>query len=173
MILSHIHYFVLAFLFISAFHLVSANTEKVIFIAPAASQPLDTQYSPLETLSPHNPYLKKVRIELSFDKITQEYFALEELDIGRKYEVRICWPASVSSFLNIGLMMKTPTQFNLVIEPTNSTISPGGRIEERKRASKTYLKLTASPAFLSHRREFMESPPPVYFDLSICPFHPC
>jgi hypothetical protein len=63
-------------------------------------------------------------------------------------------------------MMKTPTEFNLVIEPTNSTISPGGRIEDRKGASRTYLRLAASPAFVSHRQDLMENPPPVYFDLS-------
>jgi len=62
---------------------------------------------------------------------------------------------------------QTPTEFNLVIEPTNSTISPGGRIEDRKGASKTYLRLSASPAFVSYKSELMENPPPVYFDLSI------
>jgi hypothetical protein len=55
----------------------------------------------------------------------------------------------------------------MVIEPTKITISPGGRIEDRKGASKTYLRLSASPAFVSHRSELMENPPPVYFDLSI------
>lgn len=64
-------------------------------------------------------------------------------------------------------MVQTPTEFNLVIEPTNSTISPGGRIEDRKGASKRYLRLSASPAFVSHKSELMENPPPVYFDLSI------
>lgn len=68
-------------------------------------------------------------------------------------------------------MLQTPTEFNLVIEPTNSTISPGGRIEDRKGASKTYLRLLASPAFLSHKRELMDNPPPVYFDLSTPPIH--
>jgi hypothetical protein len=66
--------------------------------------------------------------------------------------------------------LQTPTEFNLVIAPTNSTISPGGRIEDRKGASKTYLHLVASPAFLSHKRELMENPPPIYFDLSMSPF---
>jgi len=57
-----------------------------------------------------------------------------------------------------------------VIEPTNSTISPGGRIEDRKGASRTYLRLAASPAFVSHRQDLMETPPPVYFDLSMLSF---
>jgi hypothetical protein len=57
--------------------------------------------------------------------------------------------------------------------PTNSTISPGGRIEDRKGASKTYLRLVASPAFLSHKRELMERPPPIYFDISITSLEGC
>jgi hypothetical protein len=62
-----------------------------------------------------------------------------------------------------------PTEFNLVIEPTNSTISPGGRIEDRKGASKTFLRLTASPVFLSPSAQVMKSSHMVYFDLGTCP----
>ena len=74
---------------------VIANTEKVIFIAPPAPlEPLETHRA-LETLSPSKPALRRVEVQLSFDHPTEEFFALEFLDIGRKYEVRVCWPASV------------------------------------------------------------------------------
>jgi hypothetical protein len=74
---------------------VLANTEKVIFVAPPAPlEPLESQRA-LETLSPSKPALRKVRVQLSFETPTEEFFALESLDIGRKYEVRVCWPASV------------------------------------------------------------------------------
>jgi len=76
---------------------VHANTEKVIFIAPPAPlEPLES-YHAIETLSPSKPAVRKIEIQLSFDKPTEEFFALESLDIGRKYEVRVCWPASVNS----------------------------------------------------------------------------
>ena len=75
----------------------SANTEKVIFIAPPAPlEALEFQHA-LETLSPSKPALRKVAIQLSFERPTEEFFALESLDIGRKYEVRVCWPASVKT----------------------------------------------------------------------------
>jgi len=74
---------------------VLANTEKVIFVAPPA--PLEPLFSSkaLETLSPSKPALRKIKVQLSFETPTEEFFALEALDIGRKYEVRVCWPASV------------------------------------------------------------------------------
>jgi len=74
---------------------VIANTEKVIFVAPPA--PLEPLFSSkaLETLSPSKPALRKIKVQLSFETPTEEFFALEALDIGRKYEVRVCWPASV------------------------------------------------------------------------------
>jgi hypothetical protein len=76
---------------------VLANTEKVIFIAPPAPlEPLESHRA-LETLSPSKPALRKIKVQLSFETTTQEFFALEALDIGRKYEVRVCWPASVVS----------------------------------------------------------------------------
>jgi hypothetical protein len=74
---------------------VFANTEKVIFIAPPAPlEPLEFHRA-LETLSPSKPAVRRIEIQLSFERPTEEFFALESLDIGRKYEVRVCWPASV------------------------------------------------------------------------------
>jgi hypothetical protein len=75
---------------------VAANTEKAIFIAPPAPPLVDPlQLRARETLSPARPAIRKFLIDLSFDTVTEEFFALEALDIGRKYEVRVCWPASV------------------------------------------------------------------------------
>lgn len=75
---------------------VFANTEKVIFIAPPAPlEPLESHRA-LETLSPSKPAVRRIEVQLSFERPTEEFFALESLDIGRKYEVRVCWPASVT-----------------------------------------------------------------------------
>jgi hypothetical protein len=80
-------------------NVVLANTEKVIFVAPPA--PLEPLFAnkALETLSPSKPALRKIKVQLSFETPTEEFFALEALDIGRKYEVRVCWPASVVALL--------------------------------------------------------------------------
>ena len=75
---------------------VSANTEKVIFVAPPAPlEPLE-YHRALATLTPSNPVARKIEVQLSFEAPTETFFALESLDIGRKYEVRVCWPANVS-----------------------------------------------------------------------------
>ena len=74
---------------------VLANTEKVIFVAPPAPlEPLE-YHRALATLTPSNPVARKIQVQLSFEAPTETFFALESLDIGRKYEVRVCWPAMV------------------------------------------------------------------------------
>lgn len=90
--------FLLYTIFLLSTSFVLANTEKVIFIAPPAPlEPLE-HHRALETLSPSKPAVRKIKVELSFEKQTEEFFVLESLDIGRKYEVRVCWPASVIPF---------------------------------------------------------------------------
>jgi hypothetical protein len=74
--------------------LALANTEKIIFVAPPAVEALESHRA-LVTLSPFKPTARKVEVQLSFERPTVEFFALESLDISRKYEVRVCWPASV------------------------------------------------------------------------------
>ena len=63
-------------------HVVFANTEKVIFIAPPA--PLEPLESPLalETLSPSKSALQRVAVQLSFEQPTETFFALESLDVS-------------------------------------------------------------------------------------------
>jgi len=74
---------------------VFANTEKVIFVAPPAPlEPLE-YHRALATLTPSNPVAHKIQVQLSFEAPTQTFFSLESLDIGRTYEVRVCWPAMV------------------------------------------------------------------------------
>jgi len=91
----HILYLLALLVLATIIPCVCANTEKVIFVAPPAA-PLEVPFPPaLETLSPRRPAVRKVQVELSFEKVTEEFFALEALDIGRKYEVRVCWPATV------------------------------------------------------------------------------
>jgi hypothetical protein len=79
---------------------VLANTEKVIFVAPPALLESFEPHRALETLSPARPAVRRIEVQLSFERPTETFFALESLDIGRKYEVRGCWPASVISLPN-------------------------------------------------------------------------
>ena len=56
---------------------VLANTEKIIFIAPPAPlEPLEHGHRAIETLSPAKPAVRKIKVQLSFDEPTEEFFAL-------------------------------------------------------------------------------------------------
>lgn len=83
-----------------------ANVEKTIFLAPPPS-PLSssTNINPdlsdlgLDLLSPENPILR-TKLNASFPSTAQPYgteswFLLEGLNPGQRYEVRVCWLATV------------------------------------------------------------------------------
>jgi hypothetical protein len=93
-------YILLLFLQIYA---VFANTEKVIFLGPASFQvPVEhptLEDLRLETLSPQSWSLRTF-IEAEFPTNSSKYgksswYLLQKLSEGRKYEVRICWAATV------------------------------------------------------------------------------
>lgn len=84
-----------------------ANVEKTIFIAPSAlTIPLDHptfENLHLQTLSPEN---STIRTQLHsgfpsdiFPRGPASWFILSDLTEGQRYEVRICWPATVRNQL--------------------------------------------------------------------------
>jgi hypothetical protein len=86
---------------------VVANTEKVIFLGPSNRQvpfPHPTLGDlELETLSPQNWDLR-TRIQAEFPTNASKYgqsswILLHGLREGQRYEVRICWPATVSMLM--------------------------------------------------------------------------
>jgi len=85
-----------------------ANTEKTIFIAPPSipipdlSPGLDTLC--LRTLSPVH-HTMRTKLAVSFPTIeqprgNQSWFLLDRLDPARRYEVRVCWLATVGNTLS-------------------------------------------------------------------------
>ena len=84
--------------------LVQGNVEKTIFLAPEAiqipQQHPSLQDLKLETLSPSTPDLRR-HLSAAFPKPsnpkgTEAWFLLEGLTQYQRYEVRICWAATVS-----------------------------------------------------------------------------
>ena len=83
---------------------VQANVEKTIFLAPApatipSEQPALDDLG-LERLSPQSPVVR-TRLNASFPTTdspegTKSWFFLENLNPGQRYEVRVCWLATVS-----------------------------------------------------------------------------
>lgn len=84
------------------FHHVHANVEKVIFVAPAAEPPRRDASIDNLLLTPLSESQPSVRthINASFPAEespmgTETWFLLEGLRPERRYEVRICWLATV------------------------------------------------------------------------------
>jgi hypothetical protein len=87
--------------------IAQANTEKTIFVAPGSiSLPnvhpgLDDLC--LDVLSPHNSSLH-VQLPVAFatsdaPRGIQSWYLLDRLRPGQRYELRLCWVATVSSLL--------------------------------------------------------------------------
>lgn len=86
-------------------HLAAANVEKTIFVAPAPNPipPENRGHNDLglERLSPSD-HMVRTMLNASFPtedapRGTESWFYLEDLHPGRRYEVRICWLATVST----------------------------------------------------------------------------
>jgi hypothetical protein len=80
-----------------------ANVEKTIFLAPPEttipSEEPDLDDLGLERLSPQNPIVR-TRLNASFPTTdapdgVDSWFFLENLNPGQRYEVRVCWLATV------------------------------------------------------------------------------
>lgn len=83
--------------------MVTANVEKTIFVAPRPGDPRRhaelEAFTHLQALSPSSPVLE-ARLPVHFPTTTaprglEYWYLLEGLEQGRRYEVRICWPATV------------------------------------------------------------------------------
>lgn len=85
---------------------VNANVEKTIFLGPGAVTLSDVHPSlddlHLHVLSSQEPILP-TQLSVSFPSTLQphgleSWYLLSALEEGTRYEVRICWPATVRSF---------------------------------------------------------------------------
>lgn len=91
-----------------------ANTEKLIFLAPAVITLPDTgptlQALHLDTVSPKSPTLRKA-LAVAFPtqdrpRGLESWYLLEGLSAASRYEIRICWPAVVRLFVALGEMVR-------------------------------------------------------------------
>lgn len=120
--------------------LATANVEKAIFIAPPSttipSSGPDIDDLGVERLSPEDPIVR-TQLNASFPTAlapegTESWFFLENLKPGQRYEVRVCWLATVCPLLPIFIQsipnliltstLKQPTTFTLTTYPLSTTI---------------------------------------------------
>jgi hypothetical protein len=84
---------------------VNANVEKTIFLGPDAATLPDARPSlddlRLHTLS-HARTILPTQLPVQFPSKSaphgqESWYLLQHLEAGRRYEVRVCWPATVSA----------------------------------------------------------------------------
>jgi hypothetical protein len=182
---------------------VRANVEKTIFLGPRPVT-LSNVHPNLEdlrlhALSPSDTILPtQVPVQFPTDSVPrglESWYLLRGLDEGRRYEVRICWPATVSlllfliSSLTLQVastdLVQQPTDFWLETFPVTDVLdtpdlisSLAGyseqhqdhRLSEPRDAkgaeSVLFLRLQAAASYYSTNRTLMDYPPPVHVDLS-------
>ncbi|KAL6705383.1 hypothetical protein ACN47E_007032 [Coniothyrium glycines] len=169
---------------------VNANVEKTIFLAPS---PLTLPNGPpalddlrLDVLSPANPILS-ARLPVRFPHQSlprglHSWYLLRALEPGRRYEVRVCWPAT------------QPTDFWLDTYPvthvfdTPELVSSLALYSELRQSPKIpheasphqttpvatqsvlFLRIQAAASYYSTNRTLMEFPQPVDVDIILDPF---
>jgi hypothetical protein len=83
---------------------VNANVEKTVFLGPALELPLAHAHPSLEDLRlpalSHAQTILPTQLRVHFPSTLaphglESWYLLHHLDAGRRYEVRVCWPATV------------------------------------------------------------------------------
>ncbi|KAF1926590.1 uncharacterized protein M421DRAFT_211157 [Didymella exigua CBS 183.55] len=185
---------------------VNANVEKTIFLGPGAVTLSDVRPSlddlRLYSLSSFNSILP-TQLAVQFPSKAEphgpeSWYLLSDLEEDRRYEVRICWPATVSSILEMLLRAHTdtyqsPTDFwldtytitqvfdtpELVaslaayterLSQPESDISTEKTKANRGEQSLLFLRVQAAASYYSTNRTLMDYPPPVDVDIILDPF---
>jgi hypothetical protein len=133
----------------------AANVEKTIFVAPRpepvpAESPVIDDLG-LERLSPEE-FRLRTNLNASFPTQqlpdgTESWFFLEGLNPGQRYEVRVCWLATVSSLFPCEIFLiqtakpflKQPTAFTLDTYSLGETLSSPAILSSLAQFSETLL----------------------------------
>lgn len=92
------------YLFFQLFSQALANTEKTIFLAPHQSISASTDLatlclpvlSPAGTVFHTHLSVPAVSKEAPHERRSGSWYILHQLNVGQRYEVRVCWAATVS-----------------------------------------------------------------------------
>ncbi|KAF2084701.1 hypothetical protein K490DRAFT_17936, partial [Saccharata proteae CBS 121410] len=157
-----------------------ANVEKTIFLGPDPLQLPDVRPGledlRLSSLSPAKSTLR-TRLPVSFAG-KQHWFLLEDLEEGRRYEVRICWAATqpTSFWLDthtITTVLETPDLVSALASYSES-IAESVLVTERSQtaeaSSSLFLQIRAAADFYTTNKTLMNSPPDVKVDVILDPF---
>ncbi|CAI9631496.1 unnamed protein product [Alternaria burnsii] len=170
---------------------VNANVEKTIFLGPKPVTLPNVRSSPhdfgLNYLSPDSTILP-IRVPVRFPTESvprglESWYLLRDLEDGRRYELRICWPAtqptdfwldtySVTQLLDTPELTSSLLQFNSEFRRYLADDDDIATKETSSAAPKSMLllRLQAAASYYSTNRTLMDYPPPVDADLILDPF---
>ncbi|KAF2261617.1 hypothetical protein CC78DRAFT_469893 [Lojkania enalia] len=168
---------------------VNANVEKTIFLGPSPLHLPNVHPSlddlRLHSLSPTASPILETRLLVQFPSASAPrgldfWYLLRGLEAGRRYEVRICWPATQPtkfwlSAYPINLVFDTPELISSLA--AYSKQRQGVTLGESLKGdphpttqSVLFLRIQAAASFYSANRTLMEYPPAVDVDIILDPF---
>ncbi|KAF3041529.1 hypothetical protein E8E12_005389 [Didymella heteroderae] len=166
---------------------VNANVEKTIFLGPGAVTLPDVSPS-LKDLHLHSlsslDSILPTQLAVQFPSEAEphgleSWYLLSDLEEGRRYEVRICWPAtSPTDFwletFTIAQVFDTPELISSLAAYSEQLLPPrsfpnAGKPDGSKQ-SLLFLRVQAAASYYSTNQTLMDYPPPVDVDIIFDPF---
>jgi hypothetical protein len=165
----------------------TANVEKTIFLGPSAVTLPHVRPSldnlRLQSLSVADPVLA-THLSVHFPSASaphglESWYLLHQLQEGRRYEVRICWPATsptdfwldtypITHVFDRPELVSSLAQYS-ELRPDPAT---SGTVFQDKETTHSllFLRIQAAASYYSTNRTLMEHPPPVDVDIILDPF---
>ncbi|KAI9158359.1 hypothetical protein HJFPF1_06353 [Paramyrothecium foliicola] len=172
--------------------LVSANTDKLIFLGPEpVNIPLTKPSLPelnLHALTPENSAVR-TNISRIFPSAAEPlgesaWVLLDNLTYGQRYEFRVCWAASEPTSFTLDVyelnaVWQTPElvqslatyAYSRMPEPSSNGELPHSKSALKERdASVLLVHIQAAADYFTHHKALMLNPPPVLVDLILDPY---
>ncbi|OAL01724.1 hypothetical protein IQ06DRAFT_127512 [Phaeosphaeriaceae sp. SRC1lsM3a] len=169
---------------------VNANVEKTVFLGPAAVVVSHVHPSlndlRLHTLN-HSHTILPTQLPVRFPSKPaphglDSWYLLQHLEPGRRYEVRICWPATQPTdfwldTFTIQQTFDTPELITSLAHYSQQLQESGCQlgdysqdIQPAAAQSLLFLRVQAAATYYSANRTLMEHPEPVDVDIILDPF---
>lgn len=166
---------------------VNANVEKTIFLGPSAVTLPDIHPSlddlHLQSLSRLDSVLP-TQLAVQFSSKAEphgleSWYLLSDLEEGRRYEVRICWPATsptdfwldtyiITQVFDIPELISSLAAYSEQRSSYESLTDAGNPSAGER--SLLFLRVQAAASYYSTNRTLMDYPPPVDVDIILDPF---
>ncbi|KAH4821054.1 hypothetical protein HBH61_021760 [Parastagonospora nodorum] len=168
---------------------VKANVEKTIFLGPGPVT-LPNVHPSLEDLHlhvlSHTQTILPTQLPVQFPSTAAphglESWYLLQLEAGRRYEVRICWPATQptdfwldtytidTTFDEPALISSLAEYSERIQESDTKTARPHELADPSAAQSLLFLRIQAAASYYSTNRTLMVNPEPVDVDIILDPF---